>query len=198
MLGNVYRNFHAGLFIFPRNNLVLQHEMHIGHFIASFPNIELILGQAGIGTIRTGTISSLQCLIAFLSPIATCSQQFLASWIQVIQLVGVHIANVDNISLGFQHRLEFFAFCPFSCRMTSITRCIFLQHLVPLQTLPIHRGILIDVKIGKILHGTGLGEQEALQYLGPQLGNNCQLIAAFYTLTAHTNFTLGGPLQHVA
>ena len=61
-----------------------------------------ILPQTGIGAKITGRIRSMEHLVALASPVVPDAEEFLPRGIEIVDLIGIHVAEIENIVFRLQ------------------------------------------------------------------------------------------------
>ncbi len=92
----------------PADRPVLDHEGFLQKRIVEFPVIIRILPQLIVGAEGAGSGSALNNLITFASQhlVGGFSQCFVRMLVQIQQLVGIHIADIDITHVGVKHPVK--------------------------------------------------------------------------------------------
>ena len=97
VLGDVHCDFQTCLPALKFDQFILEQKMPFAVFVFTFPDSKLVGVEKLVVAEGTGLIASLQHLVAFSPPEVSAAHQLLSRWIQVVQLVAVRVADIDDI-----------------------------------------------------------------------------------------------------
>ena len=198
VLGDVQRHFHPRLSAPIGEQLVLEKEMPSTVLIHLIPDVKNIRLQILIGAEGTGLVPALKGLIALFPAVVPQSQQLLPRRIQIIELVGLQVADIEDVALRVHDRPD-----DLILRPLGDGHPVVVVHGAPVALLPSLPGperlaLRPDIELLKLLHAAGAGKQEALEQTGPQLLHHRQLLGGLDALTAHPDPAALRQLDHVA
>ena len=84
------------------DDFVLEEEVAAAVFVFLVPDVEGLLLELVVGAEGAGSVQTLEGLVALAPLIMVDAEEPLARRVEVIELVGVHIADVEDVVLGGQ------------------------------------------------------------------------------------------------
>ena len=198
MFGNVQRHLHPQLLALKGDNFVLEQEVPPAVLILLVPDVEIVPLQHGIGAEGAGLVQALERLVALPAPVVPQAHQALSGRVDVVQLIGVHVADVEDVVLRLQNHLGQLVLRPVDGGGDVRDVELAAVGVLPLHPLLVAGAVRLEIPLLQLLRRAGLGEEEALKQRGMELLQSRQLVLGLHTLAAHPDLAAVRQLQHVA
>ena len=197
-LGDVQSHLQPQVLALVTDDFVLEEEVAAAVFVFLVPDVEGLLLELVVGAEGAGSVQTLEGLVALAPLIMVDAEEPLARRVEVIELVGVHIADVEDVVLGGQDHAGKLVLGPFGRGGGAQGGEILTVAVLLDQAGPEGCAVRVQIEGLQLRHRAGAGEEEALEQLRPQLFQGAQLFFGFDALAAHPDGTAVGQLQHVA